>query len=212
MKGSLFLNKTYSRDELKGLLEAVLFVNGKPYPSGELAEILEISRKELEKMIEEMNADYVNRKAGFQIIQVAGGLQIATNPQYRDELSELFGKRNETQMTKSSLETLSIIAYKQPISKEEIDKIRGVSSTRSINALISYKLITISGATDGIVKLPLYSTTSRFLEMFRINSLDDLPDIESLNYSDLAEAAEEDEEEQDNQDNGENELELSLEE
>lgn len=210
MKGSLFLNKTYSRDELKGLVESILFVNGKPFSAADLVEVLEISRKDLDGMIEELNADYIERKAGFQIIQVAGGFQVATNPLFRDELSELFGKRNETQMTKSALETLAIISYKQPISKEDVDKIRGVSSTRSINALLSYKMVTISGSTDGIVKLPLYSTTDRFLEMFHINSIDDLPDIESLNYSDLVEEDNIEEEEQTEREGDENELELSM--
>lgn len=209
MKGSLFLNKTYSRDELKGLFEALLFVNGKPYPANDLTEILEISRKDLAGLIDEMNAGYGERKAGFQIIQVAGGYQIVTNPEYRDELTELFGKRDEAQMTKSSLETLAIIAYKQPISKEEIDKIRGVSSSRSINALIGYKLVNIAGATDGVVKQPTYATTDRFLEMFRMNSLDDLPDIETLNYSELNETVD-DETDDSNEGEEGGEMELSM--
>jgi segregation and condensation protein B len=184
--------------------------DGKPFSANDLVEVLEITRKELDGMVEELNAGYIDRKSGFQIIQVAGGFQVATNPLFRDELSELFGKRNESQMTKSALETLAIVAYKQPISKDDVDKIRGVSSTRSINALLGFKMITISGSTDGIVKMPLYSTTDRFLEMFHINSLDDLPDIESLNYSDLIEDDDAGEEEQTERDGDENELELSM--
>lgn len=183
MKNSLFLNKTYSRAELKGLMESVLFVNGKSVPFQKLSEIFDMNRSEMGELIDEMNRDYGERQSGFGIIQVGGGFQLVSNPQYKDEMMELYGKRNENALTKSMLETLAIIAYKQPISKEDVDKIRGVSSTRSINSLLGYKLISISGATDGIVKSPLYSVTSRFFEMFRINSLDDLPNIETIDWN-----------------------------
>ncbi len=185
MNNSLFLNKTYSRNELKGLLEAILFVKGKSIPVETLENIFEAKRSELESLIDELNEEYNNRKSGFYIIPVAGGYQIVSNPLYKDELAELFGKRNEASLPKSCLETLAIIAYKQPISKEEIDKIRGVSSTRSLNNLLALKLITIVGSTDDVVKSPLYSTTERFLEFFRITSLEDLPSLESVEFNKL---------------------------
>lgn len=185
MTRSLFLNKTYSRQEIYGLVEAILFVNGKAYDKIELASILDCSTEELENIIQEMNTDYKKNKRGLVIIPVAGGYQLVTNPHYHQEMNELFGKRNENKLPQSALETLAIIAYKQPISKEEIDKIRGVSSSRSLNTLLSLKLITISGTSNDVFHTPLYVTTERFLEFFRINSLEDLPPISQLEWKDI---------------------------
>lgn len=169
-----------------GLLEAILFVNGKPVPFDLLADSLDMSRKDIQILIDEMNQAYTSDNRGLTIIKVAGGHQLVSHPSYADELAELFGNRNENQLSKSALETLAVIAYKQPVSKEQIDEIRGVSSTRSINLLMGYKLVAITGSTDDIVKSPLYSTTPQFMEMFRIQSLDDLPAIESLNLDDFS--------------------------
>ncbi|MFN4216990.1 MAG: SMC-Scp complex subunit ScpB [Brevinematales bacterium] len=185
MSRSLFLNKTYSRQELCGLVEAILFVHGKAFEKQELASVLDLSLEDLEKLIEEMNGHYKENKRGLVIIPVAGGYQLVTNPNYYQEMSELFGKRNENKLPQSALETLAIIAYKQPISKEEIDKIRGVSSSRSLNTLLALKLITISGASDDILQTPLYITTERFLEFFRINSLEDLPSLSQLEWQNI---------------------------
>ncbi len=186
MNNSLFLNKTYSRNELKGLLESILLVRGKPVSYKELIEILEIDKNDINSLIEEMNKEYNENKHGFYIINVADGLQLVTNPHYKSELEELFGKKNEFQIPKSALETLAIIAYKQPITKEEIDGIRGVSSSRSINHLLSLKLITISG-THKELNLPVYSTTDRFLEIFRLKDLSDLPPINTIDFNSFEE-------------------------
>jgi segregation and condensation protein B len=185
MSRSLFLNKTYSRQELYGLVEAILFVHGKAFDKQELASVLDLGLEDVEKLIEEMNTHYKENKRGLTIIPVAGGYQLVTNPHYYQEMNELFGKRNENKLPQSALETLAIIAYKQPISKEEIDKIRGVSSSRSLNTLLALKLITISGASDDVLQTPLYITTERFLEFFRINSLDDLPSLSQLEWQNI---------------------------
>ena len=179
---NLFLNRTYSRNELKGLIESILFIKGKPVSFNELKETLEIGRTELEQLVDEMNSEYNEKKHGFTIINVAEGLQLVSNPHYKDELQELFGRKNEFHIPKSALETLAIIAYKQPITKEEIDGIRGVSSTRSVNLLLSMKLITISGNHKEL-NLPLYSTTEKFLEMFRIKNFSDLPPLNSIDFN-----------------------------
>jgi segregation and condensation protein B len=209
MRGSLFLNKTYSRSELKGLMEAILFVNGKSVLLSELCDIFEMSKNEIISLIDEINADYNDRKAGMNIISVAGGFQMVSNPHFKDEMEELFGRRNQNQLSRSALETLAIVAYKQPISKEDVDKIRGVSSTRSINMLLGYKLITISGSTDDVLKSPVYSTTKRFLELFRLENLDDLPSLETINLNEFS-MDDEDEDNEIEDENGQNELELSL--
>lgn len=193
MIGSLFINKTYSRNEIKGLIEGILFVNGKAMKHEELERILDYSKKDVADLIEEMNQEYNARNSGICIVPVGGGFQLFSHPNFKDELTELFGKRNENKIPKSSLETLAIIAYKQPVTKEEVDKIRGVSSTRSLNTLLGLKLVNISGTSDDIDKSPLYSTTARFLEFFRIKSMDDLPSINSLEVSDLMDVEDDEE-------------------
>ncbi|URA09167.1 SMC-Scp complex subunit ScpB [Thermospira aquatica] len=182
---SLFLNKTYSRQELYGLIEAILFVNGKAYDKKDLAALLECSVEDLEHLIEEMNANYKEAKRGLTIIPVAHGYQLVTSPLYHQEMKELFGKRSENKLSPSALEVLAIIAYKQPVSKDEIDRIRGVSSSRSLNLLLTLKLITVSGSSDDVFQNPLYVTTERFLELFRINSLDDLPALSQLEWKEM---------------------------
>ncbi|MCX7820190.1 MAG: SMC-Scp complex subunit ScpB [Brevinematales bacterium] len=203
MNNSLFINKTYSRNEIKGLIEGILFVRGKPVTYKELIQILEINKDDINKLIEEMNNEYKENKHGFFIINVADGLQLVSNPHYKDELEELFGKKNEFQIPKSALETLAIIAYKQPVTKEEIDGIRGVSSTRSINHLLSLKLITISG-THKELNLPVYSTTERFLEVFRLKDLSDLPAINTIDFNALDDIEDEEEEVEEKADEVEN--------
>ena len=193
MKGSLFINKTYSRNELKGLLESVLFVSGKPVSLEEMTEVFDLSKNEVKLLAEELNRDYNERSSGMNIIQVAGGFQLVTNPVFKDELNELFGKRNDNRLTRSVLETLAVVSYKQPISKEDVDKVRGVSSTRSINTLLGYKLINISGYTEGVVQSPLYATTKRFLELFKLKDLSDLPTLDSMTFEDLESIAGNDE-------------------
>jgi len=182
MKGSLFINKTYSRNELKGLFESVLFVSGKPVFIDELTDIFDISKNEIKQLADELNKDYSERNSGLNVIQVAGGFQMVSNPSFKDELTELFGRRNDNRLTRSVLETLAVISYKQPISKEDVDKVRGVSSTRSVNTLLGYKLINISGYTEGVVQSPVYSTTKRFLELFKLKDLSDLPVLDNLAF------------------------------
>ncbi len=181
---SLFINKTYSRENLKGLLESILFVRGKPVEIEKLCFYFGTSKDILEQYVQELNQSYEERNAGFVILSVANGYQLMTNPIYKDELREIFGSKEENKLSQTSMEILAIIAYKQPISKEDIDKIRGVNSTRSLNTLVGHKLIDIVG-TDKILDNILYGTSKRFLEIFRLKSLNDLPSPESLELSEL---------------------------
>ncbi len=181
---SLFINKTYSRENLKGLLESILFVRGKPVEIEKLCFYFGTSKDILEQYVQELNQSYEERNSGFVILSVANGYQLMTNPIYKDELREIFGSKEENKLSQTSMEILAIIAYKQPISKEDIDKIRGVNSTRSLNTLVGHKLIDIVG-TDKILDNILYGTSKRFLEIFRLKSLNDLPSPESLELSEL---------------------------
>ncbi|MGL5956190.1 MAG: SMC-Scp complex subunit ScpB [Brevinema sp.] len=183
---SLFINKTYSQEQLKGLLESILFVTGKPVETEKLCHWFNISKDILEQYISELNQSYDKRYAGFVILSVAGGYQLMTNPLYKDELREIFGTKDDNKLSQTAMEILAIIAYKQPVSKEDIDNIRGVNSTRSLNTLLGHKLIDIVG-TDKLLDNILYGTSKRFLEVFRLKSISDLPSPESLELSELSE-------------------------
>lgn len=182
---TLFLNKTYSRTQIKGLMEAVLYVHGKPVSKDRLCDWFSISEDELEQAVGELNQSYEERSSGLVLIPVAGGYQLATNPVFKEEMRELFGSKDEGRLSETSMEILAIIAYKQPVTKEEIDKIRGVNSSRSLNVLLGMRLIDIVG-NDDLLDEPLYGTTRQFLEIFRLKSLRDLPSPENLDFAALA--------------------------
>ncbi|MGL5254418.1 MAG: SMC-Scp complex subunit ScpB [Brevinema sp.] len=179
---TLFLNKTYSKNEISGLIESVLYVYGKPVDKFRLCDWFSVSEQELDDIIAELNSTYENRHSGLRIILVANGYQMATNPLFKEEMRELFGSKDENRLSDTIMEILAIVAYKQPITKEEIDKIRGVNSSRSLNSLLGLKLIDIVGSDD-LLEEPLYGTTKRFLEVFRLKSLRDLPSPENLDFS-----------------------------
>ena len=182
---SLFINKTYSQEQLKGLLESILFVTGKPVETEKLCTWFSCSKDVIDALIIELNDVYLARSAGFTILSVANGYQLMTNPLYKDELREIFGSKEENKLSQTSMEILAIIAYKQPVAKEDIDKIRGVNSSRSLNTLLGHKLIDIVG-TDSLLDNILYGTSKKFLEVFRLKSLNDLPSPESLELSELS--------------------------
>ncbi|MGL4563580.1 MAG: SMC-Scp complex subunit ScpB [Brevinema sp.] len=182
---SLFINKTYSQEQLQGLLESILFVYGKPVDSEKLCTWFDMSKDQIDNMVHILNSRYENTSAGLTIIPIANGYQLMTNPSFKEELREIFGSKEENKLSQTSMEILAIVAYKQPISKEEIDKIRGVNSSRSLNTLLAHKLIDIIGSDDLLGDI-LYGTTKRFLEIFRLKSLHDLPSPESLELSELS--------------------------
>lgn len=190
---SLFINKTYSQEQLKGLLESILFVTGKPVETEKLCVWFDFSKEKIEELVEELNHLYNKRSSGLIIIAIANGYQLVTNPLYKEELREIFGSKEENKLSQTAMEILAIVAYKQPVSKEEIDKIRGVNSSRSLNTLLGLKLIDIIG-TDKLLDNILYGTNKRFLEIFRLKSLQDLPSPESLELSELAEMLNDNEE------------------
>lgn len=182
---SLFLNKTYSQEQLQGLLEAALFVLGKPVDTVKLCTWFDISSEQLEIMVQNLNQNYEEKSSGFTIIELANGYQLMTNPLFKEEMRELFGSKEDNKLSQTAMEILAIVAYKQPVSKEQIDKIRGVNSSRSLNTLIGHKLIDIVGS-DELLGDMLYGTTKKFLEIFRLKTLNDLPSPESLELSELS--------------------------
>jgi segregation and condensation protein B len=157
-------------------LEALLFSTHHPLTAGRLAELLDLeSTKPVRRAIKELNEQYVSGDRSFRVEQVAGGYQLLTVPEFGDILKKLHQREVDAKLTKAALETLAIIAYKQPILRADIEAIRGVACGETIRSLMEKHLVKIAGRAEIPGRPILYGTTKRFLELFGLNSLKDLP-------------------------------------
>ena len=157
-------------------LEALLFSTHHPLTAGRLAEMLELeSTKPVRRAIRELNEQYVQSDRSFRVEQVAGGYQLLTLPEFGEILKRLHQREVDAKLTKAALETLAIIAYKQPILRADIEAIRGVACGETIRSLMEKHLVRIDGRAEIPGRPILYGTTKRFLELFGLNSLKDLP-------------------------------------
>jgi segregation and condensation protein B len=172
--------KDEERVEL-GTLEALLFSTHHPLTAGRLGELLECSStRPIRRAIKELNDEYERSNRAFRVEQVAGGYQLLTLPQFNDQVNKLHQKEGDAKLTKAALETLAIIAYKQPILRAEIESIRGVACGETIRSLMEKHLVKIAGRAEEPGRPILYGTTKRFLELFGLNSVKDLPQAEQL--------------------------------
>ena len=161
-------------------LEALLLGTHHPLTAGRLAELLGLpTTKPIRKAVKELNEQYAASNRAFRIEQVAGGYQILTLPEYGDVLKQLHQREIDAKLTKAALETLSIIAYKQPILRADIESIRGVACGETIRSLMEKHLVKIAGRAEEPGRPILYGTTKRFLELFGLNTLKELPQPES---------------------------------
>lgn len=161
------------------LLEALLVATHSPLTAGRLAELMDLqTTKPIRQAIAALNAQYVETGRSFRIEQVAGGFQILTLPQFGDHLKKLHQREIDAKLTKAALETLAIIAYKQPILRADIEAVRGVACGETIRNLMEKHLVKIAGRAEEPGRPILYGTTKRFLEVFGLNSLKDLPQSE----------------------------------
>lgn len=168
------------KTNVKSILEALLFINERPIEVGELAEVLEISRKETEVALEGLSLEYKERSSGICIVKVAGGYQMCSAPDNETWVKKMYQERSKQKLSTASLETLAVIAYKQPVTRVEIEAIRGVNVDGVARKLSELGLIKIAGRKDVIGKPFLYITTRKFLEYFGINTLKDLPKLEEF--------------------------------
>jgi segregation and condensation protein B len=158
------------------LLEALLFSTHHPLTPQRLAELLETkSQKSLKSAIQDLNKQYEETGRTFRIEQVAGGYQLLSLPEYGDILKRLHQKESDARLSKAALETLAIIAYKQPILRADVEAIRGVACGETIRSLMEKHLVNIAGRAEEPGRPILYGTTKRFLQLFGLNSLKDLP-------------------------------------
>ena len=163
-----------SRTHLRGLLEALVFASDKPLKSGELARFASAPLKQVKELLAELKETYVHR--GVVLDEVAGGWLFRTNVQYAPFVRELTSER-PVKLTRAQVETLAIVAYRQPITRPEIDEIRGVDSGATLKLLLERDLVRILGKKEEPGRPLVYGTTSHFLEFFGLKSLKDLPTL-----------------------------------
>jgi segregation and condensation protein B len=158
-------------------LEAVLFMAAEPLEPRELADILEVSTPELENLVYDLDRLYEFR--GLQLSRIAGGYQVTTRPEYGHIVARLH-KPERFRLSRAALETLAIVAYKQPATRPEIEAIRGVNSDSPLDTLVQYELVCEAGRKDAPGRPVLYRTTDNFLGHFGLNSIEDLPGLDSI--------------------------------
>lgn len=160
------------------IVEAILFTMGESVPLEKLAYALALSTEETERILQQMMESYAQENRGVQIIKLDGAYQMCTKKQTYEYLIKVAARPQKQVLTDVLLETLSIIAYKQPITRLEIEKIRGVSSGHAVNKLVEYNLVCELGRLDAPGRPLLFGTTEEFLRSFGIHSIDDLPQPE----------------------------------
>lgn len=174
------VNTAPDRLKIKSIIDSLLFINERPIETKELIEIIQISKKEIESIVEELGADYASRNSGISIVKVAGGYQMCSHPDNELWVKKMYRERGRQKFSIASLETLAIIAYKQPITKMEIESVRGVNADGVIKNLTNGGFIKIEGRKEVVGRPFLYVTTRKFLEHFGLNSLKDLPKLEEF--------------------------------
>lgn len=169
------MSESMSINELESIVEAILFASGDVVSLKAIASATEQSEKTLQTVINNLSDKYMYEKRGFKIIQVGEGYQMCTNPEYFDYIKKLFQAPVRKTLSTTLLETLAIIAYKQPITKSQIEDIRGVSADHAVNKLVEYDLVCEKGRLDAPGRPILFGTTDEFLRFFGFNALDNLP-------------------------------------
>ena len=166
-------------NNLDKILEGLLFLSGDGLDKGIIMEKLQITPKQLDKAVEVLKERY-NEDCGINMITYKDKLQLCASPKYADDVSLVLNPIRERQLTKATLEVMAIIAYKQPVTRLDVQEIRGINSDYAIQTLLNYKLIEVIGRKDAVGKPLLFGTTDEFLRHFGINSLDELPDYNEL--------------------------------
>jgi segregation and condensation protein B len=166
--------------ELKPVMEALLFVSGDPLPLRRLSEILETDLDIVKLALDDLAADYAAKPGGLQLLEVAGGYQLRTRQDHAVYVRRMLERKKKITISGPALETLAIIAYRQPLTRAEIEAIRGVSVDGVLRSLLDKRLVKVAGVKEVPGRPNLYKTTRMFLEFFGLNSLADLPPIEQL--------------------------------
>lgn len=167
-----------TKEKLISVIEGILFAWSEPVSLKDLSKVLNISKAEVKNIIEFMKINYEKDSSGLRLITLEDSYQLSTKPENYEYISEFVSNKNKKNLSNPSLETLAIIAYKQPVTKIEIEEIRGVKCDATLKSLVELNLVEITGQLEKIGRPNIYETTSEFLKKFGLSSIKDLPKIE----------------------------------
>lgn len=173
-----------SATELKAIAEALIFVADDPLDSKLISKILRVDQSAVDEAIQSLVEEYASRSGGLQLREIAGGWQISTRPEHHEQVRAYLKSRPSAKLSLASLETLAVIAYKQPVTVPEILEIRGVQSPSAIKTLLDKRLIVAKGRKETVGRPMMYGTSKEFLIQFGLKDLSELPSIED--FQDLA--------------------------
>lgn len=177
--------------EAKSVLESLLFISAEPLTIETLKNILEMDKKEVERIVKELFNEYQLKDSGLFIADVAGGVQMVTSPACAPWVKKLLATAIPTRLSYQSLETLAIVAYKQPIIKAEVEAIRGVNSEGVLKTLLERRLVKILGRKEVPGRPLMYGTTKEFLQYFGLKDLTELPTLKEFQDVEIAESLKE---------------------
>jgi len=169
-----------TNNSIKSAVESLLFVWGQPLEAKDAAELFNISQQDMLHLMRELASEYEERGSGLQIRELDKAFQLCTNPENDDYIQQFCTPVKEARLSQQALEVLAIIAYKQPVTKPQIDSIRGIKSDRVLEGLLKRDLICEKGRSSAVGRPILYGTTRNFLAIFGFESLKDLPVIEDV--------------------------------
>jgi len=168
-------------EKIKQIVEALIFASDTPISAKKISLMIEIvSEQKVQEVINIIENEYNETKRAFKLIRVADGVQITSRTEFFEWISKLYKGRKKSKLSQQALETLSIIGYKQPVTKIEIDNIRGVDSSGVLGTLLQRELIKIAGREKTVGRPLLYKTTVKFLEYFGLETLSDLPRLKEI--------------------------------
>ncbi len=171
-----------TKESFKAIVEAMIFASDAPLEAALLIEILGngLNTQNIQEIVELLNSDYDQTERAFRIEKIAGGYCLTTRPEFSSFIKQLYKSRTTTRLSSSSLECLAIVAIKQPVTRIEIDKIRGVNSSGCITSLLEKELITVTGHKKTVGNPLLYGTTETFLKHLGIDRVESLPNYEKI--------------------------------
>ena len=178
-------------DDVKKIVETLLFITDRPVKPSRLADVIDGTNvKQVREVIQTLRDEYAEQGRAVQIVEIGGGFQMATKPEYGRWVRKLYNEKMTTKLSNAALETLAIIAYKQPITRAEMEAIRGVDVAGPLERLLERSLVRVVGKKDTVGRPMVYGTTDEFLRMFGLNKLAELPDLQVFAAKNLHEKQE----------------------
>lgn len=180
------IRQVYDRKRYISIIESLLFASGDPMKAKDIASILECSESYTKEILEELRIEYNKEERGIKLVCINKMYQLVTKPENSDYIQKILKTNSRQSLSQAAIESLAIIAYKQPITRVEIDEIRGVKSESAIQRLLERNLIKECGRKEVIGRPILYGTTDEFLRQFQLENLKELPTIDELSEKEIA--------------------------